>query len=250
VIENEKATLRHAERLKDLCSRLGLGLIFKSSYDKANRSSISSYRGPGLKKGLAILAKVKAKFRLPILSDVHCQKEVKAAARVLDVIQIPAFLCRQTDFILACARTRKVVNIKKGQFLAPDDLKNILRKIEGTGNRKIIITERGFSFGYHNLVSDMRALAIMRKFGYPVIFDASHSVQLPGGLGVSSGGEREFVPLLARSAVAAGCAGLFIEVHENPGRALCDGPNMINFPTLERLLRQVIAIDKIVKQLN
>ena len=246
VIENEESTLRHAEILKDIAKRLKLSFIFKSSYDKANRSSIDSYRGPGLAKGLAILKKVKEKLGLTVLSDVHCRSEIESAAEVLDIMQIPAFLCRQTDFILACAKTKKAINIKKGQFLAPWDIGNVIKKVEAVGNNKIFVTDRGFSFGYNNLVSDMRAIPIMQKFGYPVIYDATHSVQLPGGLGNASGGEREFIVPLARAAVAAGCDGLFIEVHENPAKALCDGPNSISLADLEGLLKQVIGIRKAI----
>ncbi len=246
VIESEESSLRHAKILKDLTRRLKIPFIFKSSYDKANRSSAASYRGPGLIRGLAILKKVKDSLGIPVLSDVHCRSEIEQASQVLDVIQIPAFLCRQTDFIIACAKTGKVINIKKGQFLAPLDIGNIIKKVESANNSQIIVTERGFSFGYNNLVSDMRAIPIMQKFGYPVIYDATHSVQLPGAMGVSSGGERGFVPVLSRSAVAAGCDGLFIEVHETPAEAKCDGPNTLSLGELEDLLRQVIQIRKAV----
>ena len=241
-IEGEAQTLRHAEKLKALTKRLEILFIFKSSYDKANRLSVKSYRGPGLKEGLRILKKVKKELGVPVLSDVHCQEEVKPAAEVLDIIQIPAFLCRQTDLVLAAAKTDRVVNIKKGEFMAPWDMKNIIQKIESVGCQKILLTERGFSFGYNNLISDMRSIVVMRKFGYPVIFDATHSVQLPGGTGTSSGGERQFVLPLARAAVAVGCDGLFLEVHENPDKAPSDGPNMVNLTMLEELLLQVKAI--------
>ncbi|MFH1406864.1 MAG: 3-deoxy-8-phosphooctulonate synthase [Candidatus Omnitrophota bacterium] len=247
VIENEKTTLRHAEKIKDIAERLDMPLIFKSSYDKANRLSVRSYRGPGLKKGIAILKKVKSELGLPVLSDVHCRGELDIAAKVLDIIQIPAFLCRQTDFITAAAKTRKPINIKKGQFLAPWDIKNIIEKIERTGNKNIIITERGTSFGYNNLISDMRSLEILREFGYPVIYDATHSIQLPGGMGKSSGGERKFVAGLSRAAVAMGCDGLFLEVHENPDKAPCDGPNMIFLKDLEDLLATVKEIDMLLR---
>ena len=246
VIESRDSALYHAEKLKKLTFRLKIPFIFKSSYDKANRTSIDSYRGPGLTKGVKILKEIKEKFDLPILSDIHCRAEIKQAAEVLDIIQVPAFLCRQTDFVIAVARTKKVINIKKGQFLSPWGIKNVIKKITRAGNRRILITERGTSFGY-NLISDMRSLEIMRGFGYPVIFDASHSVQLPGGEGKSSGGEREYIAVLARAAVAAGCEGLFIEVHKDPDRALCDGPNMIALNKLEGLLRVIKEIDKIVR---
>lgn len=247
VIEGERFCLNCARQLKKICLKIGIPLIFKSSFDKANRSSIKSYRGPGIKKGLEILRRVKQEFALPILSDIHCRTQVKEACAVLDVIQVPAFLSRQTDLLIAAAKTKKPLNIKKGQFLAPWDVKNVIEKITSAGNKNIIITERGSSFGYNNLVSDMRSLAILSEYGYPVVFDASHSVQLPGAGGSSSGGQRQFVSTLARAAVAVGCAGLFVEVHPHPQRALSDGPNMIDFSELERLLRQVKKIDKIVK---
>lgn len=247
VIESETSALRHAKAIKAIAERLEIPYIYKSSYDKANRTSLNSYRGPRLKKGMKILKKVKEEIGIPVLSDVHCREELDVAAKVLDVIQIPAFLSRQTDFIIAVAKTKKVVNIKKGQFLAPWDLKFVIDKVESVGNKSIMITERGTSFGYNNLVSDMRALPILNEFGYPVIFDATHSTQLPGGLGKASGGERRFVPVLARAAVAAGCDGLFLEVHEAPGRALCDGPNMIALKNLEELLIVTKEIHSIVK---
>ncbi|MFC1804936.1 3-deoxy-8-phosphooctulonate synthase [Candidatus Omnitrophota bacterium] len=243
VIESAAATLQTASKLKAIAGKHKVPFIFKSSFDKANRSSIGSYRGPRLKKGLEVLNQVKKKCKVPVLSDVHCQREIAEAAKVLDVIQIPAFLCRQTDLVQAAAKTQKAVNIKKGQFLAPWDILSIIRKAESTGNKKILITERGSSFGYNNLVSDLRALAIMRESGYPVIYDATHSVQLPGGRGKSSGGEKQFVAGLSRAAVAFGCDGLFLEVHSQPDKALCDGPNMINFSELESLLRQVKKIE-------
>jgi 2-dehydro-3-deoxyphosphooctonate aldolase (KDO 8-P synthase) len=244
VIESERLCLDTAKRIKDITARLNIPYIFKSSFDKANRLSIDSYRGPGLKKGLEILAKIKQKLKIPILSDVHCQREIIEAARVLDIIQIPAFLCRQTDIVVAAARTGKVINIKKGQFLAPWDISPILRKIESTGNRSILVTERGFCFGYNNLVSDFRSLGIMRELGYPVIYDATHSIQLPGGKAGCSGGQREFVAGLSRAAVAFGCDGLFLEVHPNPDNAPCDGPNMINLKDLEKLLRKIKKIEE------
>ena len=243
VIESETNCLETAKKIKEITVKLDIPFIFKSSFDKANRLSLESYRGPGLKKGLDILKKVKEKLKVPVLSDVHCQKEIEEAKKVLDIIQIPAFLCRQTDIVVGVARTGKVINIKKGQFLAPWDILPIIKKIESTGNKKIIITERGFCFGYNNLVSDLRSLEIMRGFGYPVIYDATHSIQLPGGKGASSSGQREFVAGLSRAAVAFGCDGLFLEVHTNPDKALCDGPNMISLLELEKLLKQVKKIE-------
>jgi len=242
VIESESKCLDAAKKIQGICAKLKVNFIFKSSFDKANRLSIDSYRGPGIKKGLEVLAKVKQKLRVPILSDIHCQKEIKEAAEVLDIIQIPAFLCRQTDIVVAAAKTGKVVNIKKGQFLAPWDILPIIKKAESTENRKIIITERGVSFGYNNLVTDLRSLAIMREFGYPVIYDATHSVQIPGGKGTCSGGQRQFVAGLSRAAVAFGCDGLFLEVHQDPDKAPCDGPNMISLKELEDLLKQIKKI--------
>ena len=247
VIENKKLTLDTARVLKDLTAEVGIPFIFKSSYDKANRTSLDSYRGPGLEKGLEILKEVKEKLGLLILSDVHCRQDLKAAAKALDIIQIPAFLSRQTDLLIEVARTGKAVNIKKGQFLAPWDMVPSIKKIEASGNKNILITERGVSFGYNNLVSDLRALAIIRDFGYPVIYDATHSVQLPGGGGSCSGGERRFVSGLSRAAVAFGCDGLFLEVHPNPNKALCDGPNMVSLKELKALLRQVKDIEGALK---
>ncbi|KPK40060.1 MAG: 2-dehydro-3-deoxyphosphooctonate aldolase [Omnitrophica WOR_2 bacterium SM23_29] len=246
VIEGEFSALRHAKKIKAIAERLDIPYIYKSSYDKANRTSLDSYRGPGLKKGIKILKRVKEEVGVPILSDVHCREELGLATKVLDVIQIPALLSRQTDFIIAVAKTKKVVNIKKGQFLAPWDLKFAIDKVVSVGNKSIIVTERGTSFGYNNLVSDMRSLPILSRLGYPVIFDATHSIQLPGGLGKASGGEKRFVPVLARAAVAAGCDGLFLEVHEAPHRALCDGPNMIALKDLEELLIVAKEIHSIV----
>ncbi|MFA6349628.1 MAG: 3-deoxy-8-phosphooctulonate synthase [Candidatus Omnitrophota bacterium] len=247
VIESESATLEAAKRLKDITEKSGVPFIFKSSYDKANRLSITSYRGPGLKKGLDVLSKVKQKIKVPILSDIHCQREISEASKVLDIIQIPAFLCRQTDIVTTAAKTGKVINIKKGQFLAPWDVLPIIKKVESAGNKNIIITERGFSFGYNNLVSDFRSLKIIRDMGYPVIYDATHSIQLPGGKGSVSGGQREFVEGLSRAAVAFGCDGLFLEVHPDPDQAPCDGPNMINYKMLELLLKQLKRIESAVK---
>ncbi len=248
VIESEGATLDAAARLKKITADLGIPFIFKSSYDKANRSSGKSYRGPGLKQGLQILQRVANELDLPVLSDVHRFEEIAPAAQVLDVIQIPAFLCRQTDFVMEVAKTGKVVNIKKGQFLAPWDMKNAVEKAVAAGNDKIVITERGVSFGYNNLVADMRSLPIMRALGYPVMFDATHSVQLPGAGGTASSGDRKFVPHLTRAAVAAGVDALFMEVHACPDEALCDGPNMLSLDDLPGLLKQAQEIDRIVKR--
>ena len=248
VIESESFSLKMASRIKRVAEELHVPYIFKSSYDKANRSSIRSYRGPGLSKGLKILSRIKKELHLPVLSDVHTPEEALHAAEVLDVLQIPAFLCRQTDLIVAVAKTGKPVNVKKGQFLAPWDMKNVIEKIESTGNRKILLTERGASFGYNLLVNDFRSLQVMRSFGYPVIFDATHSTQLPGGLGDRTGGEREFVPGLSRAACAMGCDGLFLEIHENPNRALSDGSNMIFLKDLKTVLEQAKRIDAIVDQ--
>ncbi len=247
-IESEGATLDAATRLKKMTSDLGIPFIFKSSYDKANRSSFKSYRGPGLKQGLQILRRVARELDLPVLSDVHRFEEIAPAAEVLDIIQIPAFLCRQTDFVMEVAKTGKVVNIKKGQFLAPWDIRNAAEKAAATGNENIIITERGVSFGYNNLIADMRALPIMREFGYPVMFDATHSVQLPGAGGTASSGDRKFVPHLTRAAVAVGVDALFMEVHACPDEALCDGPNMLSLDELPALLKQAREIDNIVKR--
>lgn len=248
VIESQSSALYHARKIKEICEKLEVKFIFKSSYDKANRTSINSYRGPGLKNGLKILAKVKKEVGVPVLSDVHCRADVKEAAKVLDIIQIPAFLSRQTDLILEVAKTKKPVNLKKGQFLAPWDIGPVIKKIESIGNKNIVITERGVSFGYNNLISDLRALSLMRKFGYPVVFDATHSVQLPGGQGTCSGGQKEFVAGLARAAIAFGCDGLFLEVHRDPNEALCDGPNSISLKELESILKVTKDIDKILLQ--
>lgn len=247
VIESEASALKHASALKDIAGRLNMPFIYKSSYDKANRTSIESYRGPGLKKGLAILEKVKRRLGVPILSDIHCKEDIKEARAVLDVIQIPAFLSRQTDLIAASARTGKAINIKKGQFLAPWDMKQVIKKIESVGNRKILLTERGVSFGYNNLVSDFRSLLIMRQFGYPVVYDATHSVQIPAGLGKKSGGERRFIPYLSMAAVTCGLDAIFLEVHEDPDKALSDGPNMVALGELEALLKRLKRIEKAVK---
>jgi 2-dehydro-3-deoxyphosphooctonate aldolase (KDO 8-P synthase) len=247
VIEGEEVTLRIAERIKEVAARIGMGLIFKSSYDKANRSSIHSYRGPGLDEGLRILGRVKEDLDLPVLSDVHRFEEIEKAAALLDVIQVPAFLCRQTDFIVEVAKTGKPINIKKGPFLAPGDMRNVIEKVTSTGNENLLLTERGTTFGYNNLVSDMRSLVIMRSFGYPVVYDATHSVQLPGAGGDRSGGQRELVPHLAKAATATGIDALFMEVHEDPSRALCDGANSLCLDEVGSLLTQVKEIDRIVK---
>ena len=247
VIESEAATLKHAKLLKDIAESLSVPFIFKASYDKANRTSIDSYRGPGLKQGLRILKRVKDELDIPVLSDVHCKEDMKAASKVLDVIQIPAFLSRQTDLIVSAARTGKVVNIKKGQFLAPWDLKNVIKKIESAGNRKIIITERGVSFGYNCLVSDFKSLVIMKEFGYPVVYDATHSVQMPGGMGDVSGGDARFIPYLAMASAACGADGIFLEVHENPSKALSDGPNTIKLSDLPALLLKLKKIEEAVR---
>ena len=248
VIESEEATLRHAERLLTICNGLSMPLIFKASYDKANRTSIGSFRGPGMKEGLRILSKVKSALGLPVLSDIHSIEQITPAAEVLDVLQIPAFLCRQTDLLIAAAQSGRVINVKKGQFLAPWDMKNVAGKLAASGNENIILTERGVSFGYNNLVVDMRSFPVMRSSGYPVVFDATHSVQLPGGQGESSGGQREFVEYLSRAAVATGIDGIFMEVHEDPDKALCDGPNSIPLSELPVLLKKLRAIDAVVKQ--
>ncbi len=248
VIETEKSALTHAEKLKKICDKRRVPLVFKSSYDKANRTSLESFRGPGSRRGLAVLKKVKKEFGIPVLSDVHNVEEAQAAGAVLDCLQIPAFLCRQTDLLVAAALTKKPVNIKKGQFLAPWDMQEAIKKVEAKGNRRILLTERGVSFGYNNLVVDFRGLAIMRGFGYPVIFDATHSVQLPGAKGTQSGGEREYVSGLSRAALAFGCAGLFLEVHENPDLAPCDGPNMISLKLLEAILPVLQEIDQTVSR--
>jgi 2-dehydro-3-deoxyphosphooctonate aldolase (KDO 8-P synthase) len=248
VIEEEALTLRIAAFLRQLSEDLGIGLVFKASYDKANRTSVSAFRGPGITEGLRILAKVKSEFSLPVLSDVHDLSQVEQAAQVLDIMQIPAFLSRQTDLLDAVARTGRVVNIKKGQFLAPWDMRNAVAKVEATGNRNILLTERGASFGYNNLVVDMRALPIMRETGCPVIFDATHAVQLPGGAGTASAGQRQYVGALSRAAVATGIDGLFWEVHEDPETARCDGPNSLYLRDLKGMLEEVLAIDAIVKK--
>jgi 2-dehydro-3-deoxyphosphooctonate aldolase (KDO 8-P synthase) len=249
VVESRDLALDTAGELKEICASLGVHFIYKSSYDKANRTSLKSFRGLGMDKGLEILGEVRKKVGVPVLTDVHENEDIDAVAHVVDVLQTPAFLCRQTDFICAVAATGKPVNIKKGQFLAPDDMRNVVDKAKAASGRdNILVCERGVSFGYHNLVSDMRALAIMRETGCPVVFDATHSVQLPGGQGVSSGGERQHVPVLARAAVATGIAGLFMETHPNPEKALSDGPNAWPLKLMKPLLGTLQALDAMVKQ--
>lgn len=247
VIEGEAFALRHAEKISKIARNLKIPYVFKASYDKANRSSADSFRGPGLREGLRILRKIKEEVGVPVLSDVHETEQIEEAAEVLDIIQIPAFLCRQTDLIVAAAKAGKVVNVKKGQFLAPWDMKNVVKKIQTAGNHKILLTERGISFGYNNLVSDFRSIPVMRQFGFPVVFDATHSVQLPGGLGHASGGQREFIPTLAKCAVVSGADGLFFEVHENPDKALSDGPNAVPLKSFKSLLQLLKDLKAIVK---
>ncbi len=247
VIETREMALETASTLKDITDRLGIPFVFKSSYDKANRSSHKSFRGPGLDEGLNILAEVKDKLNIPVLSDVHSPKEAEIAGKVLDIIQIPAFLCRQTDLVLAVGETGKVVNVKKGQFLAPWDIDQVAEKIESTGNYKILLTERGASFGYNNLVSDFRSLIRMAETGYPVVFDVTHSVQLPGAAGDSSGGEKEYAPALARAATAVGISSLFIETHPTPSEALSDSATMIPLNKMESLLKEIKAFDDLKK---
>jgi len=247
VIESERLCLRVAEALRELTARLRMPFIFKASYDKANRSSVRSFRGLGMAAGLKVLAKVKASVGVPVLTDVHCVEEVAAAAEVCDVLQIPAFLCRQTDLLVAVAKSGRVANVKKGQFLAPGDMKNVVEKVENAGCRRLLLTERGTTFGYNNLVADMRSLPIMRAFGYPVIFDATHSVQAPGGAGDRSGGDARFAPVLARAAVAAGCDGVFVETHPDPSSALSDGPNMIRLRDMRGILENLCAIQEALR---
>lgn len=250
VIESEDHAWRMAERLKETAEREGFPFIFKASYDKANRSSIRSFRGPGLAEGLRILGRIREGLGVPVLSDVHRFEEIGPASAILDVIQVPAFLCRQTDFLLEAARTGKTVNIKKGQFMAPWDIGNVVEKIVTTGNEKILLTERGASFGYNNLVADMRSLVVLRRTGYPVVFDATHSVQLPGGAGDRSAGDREFAAPLARAAAAVGIDALFLEVHDDPDKALSDGPNMVRLDRLSSLLREVRAVDRALREVS
>ncbi|MEI2677227.1 MAG: 3-deoxy-8-phosphooctulonate synthase [Burkholderiaceae bacterium] len=254
VVESEQLQMDVAGALKEMTAKLGIPFIFKSSYDKANRSSGSTFRGPGMERGLEILAKVRRELNVPLLTDVHSEAEIGAVAAVVDVLQTPAFLCRQTDFIRAVAQSGKPVNIKKGQFLAPHDMRNVIDKARAAAREKglpednFMACERGVSFGYNNLVSDMRSLAIMRETGAPVVFDATHSVQLPGGQGTSSGGQREFVPVLARAAVAVGISGLFMETHPDPMNAMSDGPNAVPLRHMRALLEQLVSLDRVVKQ--
>lgn len=247
VIEDYDRTLMIGREIKKICERLDVKYIFKASYDKANRSSYHSFRGPGLEKGLEVLASIKKELQVPVISDVHDVTQLKPAAEVLDMIQIPAFLCRQTDLVYGAAMTGKPVNVKKGQFMAPEDMSNVIQKMEEAHNPNLAVTERGASFGYHNLVVDMRAFPIMRKFGYPVIYDATHSVQLPGGMGTTTGGQRDMIPYLARAAAACGVDGFFMEVHDNPPEGLSDSTNMLYLSSLEDLLKDLIAINEIVK---
>jgi 2-dehydro-3-deoxyphosphooctonate aldolase (KDO 8-P synthase) len=242
VIESEKLCLSVASALKKTCGRLGVFYVFKASYDKANRTSAKSFRGPGLEKGLAVLAKVRAEIGVPILTDVHTEAQTELAAEVADILQIPAFLCRQTDLIRAAVRTGKIVNLKKGQFLSPAEMGQVVGKAQSAGGKKLLLTERGTTFGYHNLVADMRSIPIMGRFGFPVIFDATHSVQLPGGGGDRSGGQRELAPVLARCALAAGASGIFIETHPEPDRALSDGPNMVPLAEMPALLQSLLRV--------
>jgi 2-dehydro-3-deoxyphosphooctonate aldolase (KDO 8-P synthase) len=246
VIESELHALKSAEELKKIFSILDIPYIYKSSYDKANRSSYHSFRGPGIDEGLRILEKIKNEFNVPVLTDVHFPEEARAAAEVCDIIQIPAFLCRQTDLIVAAAETGCVINVKKGQFMAPWDMGNVVEKIRAAGNEKIILTDRGTSFGYNNLVSDMRAIPVMQKFGFPVCFDASHSVMLPGGLGQSSGGQREFIPTLSKAAIAAGCNAIFIESHPNPKEAKSDKETVYPFSELPTLMEELKEIYQVI----
>jgi 2-dehydro-3-deoxyphosphooctonate aldolase (KDO 8-P synthase) len=246
VIESEELCLQVAESLKKQCESLGITYIFKASFDKANRSSSGSFRGPGIHEGLLTLRKIREETGLPVLTDIHTEAQAKESAEVMDVLQIPAFLCRQTDLIEAAARTGKIVNIKKGQFLAPWDMEQVVKKFVGAGGNRLLLTERGSSFGYNNLVSDMRSIPIMQRLGFPVIFDATHSVQLPGGAGEKSSGQREFAPILARAAIAAGADGLFIETHPDPDKALSDGPNMIPLHEMPKLLSLLVKLYQMV----
>ena len=247
VIENEEIIFHTAQRLKEICLSVGLPFVFKSSFDKANRTSVTSFRGPGIEKGLRLLAEVKSRVAVPVISDIHSIEQIRPAAEILDIIQIPAFLCRQTDLLVAASNTGKPVSVKKGQFLAPWDVQNIIGKFTSTGNEKLMLTERGTTFGYNNLVVDFRSFPIMRSFGYPVIFDVTHSLQLPGGQGGCSGGQREYAGTLARAAAAAGVDGFFMEVHPDPDIAMCDGPNMIPLDEVEKLLRDIKKISSIVE---
>ncbi|MEN6438362.1 MAG: 3-deoxy-8-phosphooctulonate synthase [Syntrophobacter sp.] len=247
VIESEELAFQVASFLKDTCTRLRIPFVFKSSYDKANRTSVHSYRGPGLKEGLSVLAHIREELEIPVLTDVHTQAEVGPVSEVVDILQIPAFLVRQTDLVTEAGRTGKPVNLKKAQFLAPRDMAQVIAKVRDTGNERIMLTERGTQFGYNNLVVDMRSIPIMSEFGYPVVFDATHSVQLPGAQGTSSGGDRQYVSSLACAAVAAGAHGIFIETHPDPDRALCDGPNSLALEQTASLLEKLLAIHDVVK---
>jgi len=248
VLEGFERSLMIGREVKKICQELGIPYIFKASFDKANRSSYNSFRGPGIEEGLKLLAAIKKELQVPVVTDVHEPWQCEKADEVVDILQIPAFLCRQTDLVWAAAKTGKCVNVKKGQFLAPWDMKNVIGKVEEAGNKNLLLTERGSSFGYNTLVTDMRGLAIMRELGYPVVMDATHSVQIPGGKGTSSGGQSQYVPHMARAAAAVGVDALFLEVHDNPAEALSDGPNMVALKDLKALLQDVIAIDKVVRK--
>lgn len=247
VLEGYERSLMIGRETKKICQELGIPYVFKASFDKANRSSYSSFRGPGIEEGLKLLAAIKKELQVPVVTDIHEPWQAEKAAEVADILQIPAFLCRQTDLVWAAAKTGRCVNVKKGQFLAPWDMKNVIGKVEEAGNKNLLLTERGSSFGYNTLVTDMRGLAIMRELGYPVVMDATHSVQIPGGKGTSSGGQSEYVPHMARAAAAVGVDALFLEVHDNPVEALSDGPNMVALKNLKKLLSDVLAIDRIVR---
>jgi 2-dehydro-3-deoxyphosphooctonate aldolase (KDO 8-P synthase) len=247
VIESAKSVMSEARKLKDIADRMGVPLIFKASFDKANRSSVRSFRGPGIKEGLKILKGVKEELMIPVLSDIHSVEQVAPAAKVLDVIQIPAFLCRQTDLVVEAGRTGKVINVKKGQFMSPEEMKNVIDKIEFSGNRNILLTERGSTFGYNMLVNDFRGVVKMAEYGYPVVYDATHSVQLPGGKGTASGGESRYILPLSRAAVAIGCDALFLEIHTDPFKAKSDGPNMLKISDLEGFLEEIKKIEKAVR---
>ncbi len=249
VIESREQSLRHAAALRDITRRVGVPFIFKSSYDKANRTALDSFRGPGRDEGLRILEEVRREIGVPVVTDVHERQDAAAVAEVVDLLQTPAFLCRQTDFLLAVAATGKPVNVKKAQFLAPWDMRAVLEKVASTGNRRLLVTERGYTFGYNNLVADMRSLAVLAEFGFPVVYDAGHSVQLPGGLGSASGGQRHFIRSLARAACAVGVSAIFLEVHEDPDRALSDGPNSYRLDQVESLLTELKAFDALAKSL-
>ena len=249
-LENEKHALDVADKLKEITQKLKIGLIYKTSFDKANRTSLKGKRGAGLDKSLPVFDKIRKNIGIPVLTDVHNIEQCKIVSKHVDVLQIPAFLCRQTDLLIAAAKTGKIINVKKGQFLAPWDMTNVIKKIEDSGNKNILVTERGASFGYNTLVSDMRSIPIMAKTGYPVVFDATHSVQQPGGMGDKSGGQREFVEYLARAAIAVGVAAVFIETHPDPDNAPSDGPNMVPLSKLPNLLKQLIEIDKLVKNVK